>query len=191
MNRESLFVNWRSCRKATALGTASLMLLAFLVVSPMSLAKTRPQKNANKPKTSSASTSASEQKNNEEYSKKIKEYTTEKFFSTELVDHLPASDTVPSPDKVLGYVIGTPNKLTYTKDMYRYYRELAKATPRVKVFTANEKTEYGKEMLTVAVGSEESLAKLDHYKEITAKLADPRKLTDADADKLIKEGKIF
>src|SRR6185503_2396843 len=66
---------------------------------------------------------------NEEYSAKIKEYTTEKYFLTELVDHLPASDKVPSPDKVLNYVVGTPNKLTYTKDMYRYYRELEKATP--------------------------------------------------------------
>src|SRR5581483_4893974 len=191
MNRESLFVNWRSCRKATALGTASLMLLAFLVVSPMSLAKTRPQKNANKPKTSSASTSASEQKNNEEYSKKIKEYTTEKFFSTELVDHLPASDTVPSPDKVLGYVVGTPNKLTYTKDMYRYYRELEKATPRVRVFTAPERSEEGREQMLVLVSDEANLARLDRYKEITGKLADPRHLNDEQAQQLISEGKTF
>jgi len=49
-----------------------------------------------------------------DYGKKIKEYTTEKFFLTELVDHLPMSDTVPSPDKVLGYIVGTPNKLTYS-----------------------------------------------------------------------------
>ena len=60
-----------------------------------------------------------------DYSKKIKEYTTETYFRTELVDHLPMSDKVPSPDKVLGYVIGAPNKLTYSKDLYRYYRELA------------------------------------------------------------------
>ena len=57
---------------------------------------------------------------------------------TELVDHLPLSDKVPSPDKVLGYIVGTPNKLTYTKDIYRYYRELAKSTPRVRVFSAPE-----------------------------------------------------
>src|SRR6266851_3619001 len=72
------------------------------------------------------------QKNDEGYTKKIQEYTTEKYFTTELVDHLPASDTVPTPEKVLGYPIGTPDKLTYTKDIYRYMRELAKATPRVK-----------------------------------------------------------
>src|SRR5262249_18315096 len=70
------------------------------------------------------------------YGAKIAEYTTEKYFMTELVDHLPLSDKVPSPDKVLGYAVGTPNKLTYTKDLYRYYRELAAASPRIRVFVA-------------------------------------------------------
>ncbi|MGI9168345.1 MAG: hypothetical protein ACR2G5_18510 [Pyrinomonadaceae bacterium] len=63
--------------------------------------------------------------NNTDYTNKIKEYTTEPYFMTELVDHLPMSDKVPSPDKVLGYIVGTPNRLTYTKDIYRYFSELA------------------------------------------------------------------
>ena len=33
----------------------------------------------------------------EEYTKKIKEYTTETFFLSPLVDYLPASKTVPTP----------------------------------------------------------------------------------------------
>ena len=41
--------------------------------------------------------------NNAAYAAKVKEYTTESYFMTELVDHLPASDKVPSPDKVIGY----------------------------------------------------------------------------------------
>ena len=125
------------------------------------------------------------------FAEKVKEYTTEPYFSTELVDHLPLSDTVPSPQKVLGYVVGTPNKLTYTKDLYRYYRELDNASPRVRVFTAPEKSEEGKEQLLIAVGDEASIAKLDRYKEITAKLADPRKINDAEAQRLIGEGKVF
>ncbi len=129
--------------------------------------------------------------NNAEYAAKVKEFTTESYFITELVDHLPASDKVPSPDKVLGYAVGTPGHLTYTKDLYRYYRELEKTTPRVRVFTAPEKSEEGKEQLLIAVGDEATLAKLDHYKDITAKLADPRKVTDADAEQLIGEGKAF
>src|SRR5215213_2531671 len=125
------------------------------------------------------------------YGTKIAEYTTEKYFMTELVDHLPLSDKVPSPEKVLGYVIGTPNKLTHTKDLYRYYRELAKASPRVRVLIAPEKSEEGREQMLVLVSDEANLARLDHYKEITAKLGDPRKLTETDAHTLISEGKPF
>jgi hypothetical protein len=127
----------------------------------------------------------------QQYTAKIKEYTTEPFFSTELIDHLPASSKVPSPDKVLGYVVGTPNKLTYTKDMYRYYRELEKTSPRVRVFTAPELSEEGRQQLLVVVSDEANLARLDRYKEITAKLADPRRVTDADAKQLIDEGKVL
>src|SRR5262245_56935414 len=127
----------------------------------------------------------------QEYTAKIKEYTTEPFFLTELVNYLPASSKVPSPEKVLGYVVGTPNKLTYTKDMYRYYRELEKATPRVRVLSAPELTEEGKQQLLVIVSDESNLARLDRYKDITAKLADPRGITDADAKQLIDEGKVF
>ncbi len=129
--------------------------------------------------------------NDENYGAKIKEYTTEKYFLTELVDHLPASATVPTPEKVLGYVVGTPNKLTYTKDLYRYYRALAAASPRVRVFVAPEKSEDGRAQLLVAVSDEANLQQLDRYKEITARLADPRKTTDADAQTLIGEGKPF
>jgi hypothetical protein len=128
---------------------------------------------------------------NAAYGAKIAEYTTEKYFMTELVDHLPVSDKVPSPDKILGYVVGTPNKLTYTKDLYRYYRALAAASPRVRIFTAAEKSEDGREQMLVLVSDEANLAKLDRFKEITAKLADPRKLTETEAHALVAEGKPF
>jgi hypothetical protein len=125
------------------------------------------------------------------YGAKIAEFTTEKYFLTELVDHLPLSDKVPSPEKVLGYAIGTPNKLTYTKDMYRYYRELAAASPRVRILMAPEKSEEGRDQMLVLVSDEANLAKLDRYKDITAKLADPRKITETEAHTLVAEGKPF
>src|SRR5712692_9743697 len=120
------------------------------------------------------------------YTAKIRQYTTEPFFLTEFVDHLPASDTVPTPEKVLGYAVGTPDKLTYTKDIYRYMRALEKASPRVKVFTIG-RSEEGRETLLVAISEEANLRKLDRYREINAKLADPRKTPDAEAKKLIEE----
>src|SRR5687767_1572770 len=58
---------------------------------------------------------------NKEYTDSILANTTDKQFLTDIVDHLPASDRVPSPEKILGYPIGTPKKLTYTKDQHRYY----------------------------------------------------------------------
>src|SRR5262247_2600013 len=124
-----------------------------------------------------------------EYTDSIVKNTTDKMFLTEFVDHLPASDKVPTPAKVLGYPVGTPNKLTYTKDQYRYYRELEKASPRVKVFTAPEKSELGREQLLVVVGDESNVANLAKYKEITARLADPRRINDEEAKRLIGEGK--
>ena len=135
--------------------------------------------------------SFAQQKADEAYTAKIKEYTTEKYFLTELVDHLPSSDRVPAPDKVLGYVVGTPGRLTHTKDVHRYFRELERASPRVKVFEAPERSEEGREQILVAVGDDAAIARLNRYKEITARLADPRGLNDAEAQKLIGEGKVF
>ena len=123
-----------------------------------------------------------------EYNKKIKEYTTESFFSTELVDHLPLSSCVPAPDAFLRHIVGAPDVLDYTKDINAYMRLLASKSPRVKVFSIG-KSEEGREMLAVFVSDEENLARMDRYKEITARLADPRGLSDADAQKLITEGK--
>src|SRR5580700_2558992 len=134
-----------------------------------------------------AFTLGAQQKNDEAYTAKIREYTTEAFLTTELVDHLPASATVPSPDKALGHIVGAPNKLTYTKDINAYMRTLEKASKRVKVFSIG-KSEEGREMLLVAISDEEHIANLDHYREITAKLADPRRTPQAEADKLIAEG---
>lgn len=123
------------------------------------------------------------------YTESIIKNTTDKMFLTELVDHLPASDKVPTPEKVLGYPVGTPNKLTYTKDQFRYYRELEKASARVKTFVAPEKSEQGREQLLVAVSDEANMAKLARYKEITSKLADPRTINDELAKQLVAEGK--
>jgi len=123
-----------------------------------------------------------------EYNKKIKEFTTESFFSTELVDHLPLSTCVPAPDAALHHIVGAPDVLDYTKDVNAYFRLLASKSPRVKVWSIGT-SEEGREMLVAAVSDEANLAKLDRYKEITARLADPRGLSDAEAQKLIAEGK--
>jgi hypothetical protein len=125
---------------------------------------------------------------NADYAKKIKEYTTESYFITELVDHLPASSCVPSPDAVLHHIIGAPDVLDYTKDINAYMRVLAEKSPRVKLFSIGT-SEEGREMLVVAISDEANLLKLGRYKEITKRLADPRGLGDDEARKLVAEGK--
>lgn len=124
------------------------------------------------------------QHNDDGYTSKILADTTEKFFLTELVDHLPASETVPTPEKVLGYIAGAPNHLTYSKDIYKYMRALEGATKRVKIFSLG-KTEEGRDTMILAVSDEANIAKLDRNKEITAMLADPRKTDDKKAADLI------
>jgi uncharacterized membrane protein YgcG len=121
----------------------------------------------------------------EEYTKKIREYTTEPFFLSPLVDYLPASKTVPTPKVTLGDIAGAPTKLPYSKEVYEYMRLLAKSTPRVRVFSIGT-TEEGREMIAVAVASEALMAKLDANKAQLAKLADPRTINfdDAAADKI-------
>jgi Zinc carboxypeptidase len=169
----------------SAVSFVLLFALTFTAAAQGPMAKA----DAKAPAKTTAGASASGQPINAEYTKSILENTTDKQFLTEIVDHLPASATVPSPEKILGYPIGTPEKLTYTKDQHRYYRELEKASPRVKTFVAPEKSEQGREQLLVVVGDEASIAKLNRYKEITAKLADPRTINDEAAKALIAEGK--
>lgn len=122
----------------------------------------------------------------EEYTKKIKEYTTAPHFLSPLVEYLPASKTVPTPKAVLGDVAGAPGKLPYSAQVHEYMRMLEKASPRVKVFSIG-KSEEGREMIAVAIADAPIIAKLDENRARLAKLADPRsiKMDDAEADRLV------
>src|ERR1051326_1811237 len=72
------------------------------------------------------------QRVDQEYTKKIAEYTTEKFSNSPLTDYLPAPPNWPTPQAVTGAISGAPGKLPYAEDVYKYMRMLEKATPRVK-----------------------------------------------------------
>ena len=133
-------------------------------------------------------TTATPQKLDEEYTARIKKATPDARILTDLIDHMPASATVPSPLKFLGYVPGEPGQLTYHKDIVRYYEALEKASPRVKLFRIG-KSEEGRDMVALAIADEATIKQLDKYKQITARLTDPRKLTEAEAKQLIATGK--
>src|SRR5688500_6966521 len=135
-----------------------------------------------------ATAAVAQQPVDEAYTKQIRQFTTGPQFMTELVDHLPSSTTVPTPLKFNGYIAGAEGRLTYAEDVHRYMRALDEASPRVKVFSIGQ-SEEGREMILVAIADDATIANLDRFRDITRRLSDPRKLSDADARALIAEGK--
>src|SRR5258707_486192 len=129
-----------------------------------------------------------QQPNDSAYTAKIKEYLQDPRITTELVDHLPASATVPTPLKFLGRIVGTPGELTYAKDIHRYFDELARTSPRVKVWRMG-KSEEGRDMIVAVIADEETLKNLDQYKAQLKQLTDPRRTTEEQARAIIKTAK--
>lgn len=126
----------------------------------------------------------------EGYTRQIREFTTAPHFLTELVDHLPASATVPTPEKALGYIAGAKDKLTYAAEIHKYMRDIDAASPRVRVLSMGQ-SEEGREMILVLISDEANLKRLDDLKRITHRLADPRGVPEAEADKLVATGVPF
>jgi len=122
------------------------------------------------------------------YTAKIHKYTTQPFFTSPLVDYLPASKSVPTPEVVLGDVAGAPLILPYAEEVYKYMRLLEKNSPSVKVFSIG-RTEEGREMIAVAISSPENLKNLEENRARLSKLADPRtiKLDDQEADRTVAQ----
>src|ERR1043166_8884585 len=124
-----------------------------------------------------------------DYTAKIKEALSDPRISTELVDHLPASSTVPTPLKFLGHIIGAPGILDHAADIHRYLAAVAKAAPkRAKIWTIG-KTEEGRDIYLMAIADEATMASLDKYKGYLNQLTDPRKTTEAQARQLIHTAK--
>jgi hypothetical protein len=123
-----------------------------------------------------------------EFAQLVKQWTTRPEFSSPLVDHLPKVPGLPSPKDVLGHHIGEPKKLTYYADILKYYRALAAATPRVKIVTIGKSNE-GRDLVVVFVGSDESIANLETYRTYLGQLADPRTITPEQAAQIIAKAK--
>ena len=132
-----------------------------------------------------------QQANDADYTAKIRELTPTDAkwkFTTELVDHLPASKTVPTPLKVLGYVPGTIGRLSRTEDLNKYFRAVEAASPRVRVFSLGM-SEEGREMIIAAVADENTIKRLDDYRNMAAHLADPRGVSESERARLIHEAR--
>jgi hypothetical protein len=176
-------MNWRGAARCGAI--VSLVLPAGASLSqPVAHGQTVPPSGHS----THSVPASSRQRTDEAYTRIIRQNLDDARMTTELVDHLPASDTVPTPLAFLGRVVGTPGELTYAKDIGRYYEALANATPRARLFTIG-RSEEGRDIVMLAIADEETIASLDIYRDRLAALTDPRRTTDAQAQQLVKTAK--
>ncbi|MCC6243725.1 MAG: hypothetical protein IT353_12855, partial [Gemmatimonadaceae bacterium] len=131
------------------------------------------------------------QRQDEEYTRLIRQHLTDPRITTDLVDHLPFSDKVPTTLKFPGInrIVGTPGYLTHAKDIHRYLKAVADAAPERAKFWTIGKSEEGRDMVVLAIGDEETLKNLDQYKGYIKELADPRTTTEARAKQLFNLAK--
>ena len=105
-------------------------------------------------------------------------------FLSPWVSYLPQVKGVPSPLAFLGRIPGAPGEFVDSAKAYAYYRALAAASPRVRVFSIG-RSEEGREILLVAIADEAGIRDLERLKAATASLADPRTTPPAAAEALI------
>jgi hypothetical protein len=98
--------------------------------------------------------------------------------------------TVPSPSEFLGMEVGADRTVADYRQILAYFRALDAASPRVEVEILG-KTTLGEDLFLAAISSEANLAAKARLQEIARKVADPRGLTEAEAEALVREGKVF
>jgi hypothetical protein len=101
-----------------------------------------------------------------------------------------AQTKVPAPADVIGFTPGDDRKLASWRQTVEYFQKLDAASDRVKFETIG-KTTLDRPFTYATISTPENLKNLEKYKQINAKLADPRliKSNDKLAQSLIKQGK--
>jgi hypothetical protein len=109
--------------------------------------------------------------------------------TTALAQRKRAEPAIPSPSAVFGFNPGDDRTIADWKQITDYFAQLDKASDRVTVQTFGQST-LGRPMIAAFISAPENIRSLEKYKEIQARLADPRKVSDdAARDQLVREGK--
>jgi hypothetical protein len=98
------------------------------------------------------------------------------------------SSAIASPEQFLGFRMGADRKLANWDKLVEYYQLLARSSNRIRLVELG-KTSDGRPYIALFISSPENLAKLEHYRQLNARLADPRGLSEADAKKLVAEAR--
>ena len=96
--------------------------------------------------------------------------------------------TIPDPDEVIGFEVGSDFHLATYEQSIDYFKKLDAASDLVQMRETG-KTSEGRPWYYVLISSPENLARIDHYKEISQKLAHPKGMTREEAQRLAEEGK--
>src|SRR5580693_1956292 len=94
----------------------------------------------------------------------------------------------PTPESHFGHPIGVDRELLDWDKVVSYYQSLAKTSDKIRVEELG-KTAEGRPFIAATISSAATLRNLDHYREIQAKLADPRRTTLEESARLMTEGK--
>ncbi len=95
---------------------------------------------------------------------------------------------IPSPENYYGFTIGEDKKLVHPSELIEYFKELGSLSNRM-IFKEAGRTTDDNPFIMAIISSSDNIRNVEEYKEINAKLADPRLLTDSQAEELISEGK--
>jgi hypothetical protein len=95
---------------------------------------------------------------------------------------------LPSPEQFFGFQMGADRKLANWDKLHEYYQVLAKGSDRLRLVELGKSSE-GRPYVALFISSPANLAKLDRYRQINARLADPRGLSEAEAKALVAEGR--
>src|ERR1700722_9770650 len=95
---------------------------------------------------------------------------------------------IPTPRDHFGFSIGDNYQLADYTQTEAYFKKLAASSDRLRL-TVIGKTEEGRDQLMLIVSSPANLKLLDHYKDISQRLAHAEDLTDEQAHALAAEGK--
>ena len=93
-----------------------------------------------------------------------------------------------TPEERFGFRMGTDRKLVRWADMLAYFQDIASVSDRVLYEQLGVATE-GQPFVMLTISSPENLNNLDRYREIQSRLADPRRLDDAETEALTREGR--
>jgi hypothetical protein len=95
---------------------------------------------------------------------------------------------ITTPEEFFGHKVGADYHLINYKQAVDYWKQLEQESGKIKLFEYG-KTSYGRTMIFAVISTEENIANLNRYKEISRRLSLVRGVPEEEAKKLASDGK--